>query len=171
MLSSRLCLLRFLGILQKFERQFSHMCEISQSFSMGAWAWQLTVHVQIFCKIPKKPQYCDVAWSPCVMCAMPRGGLTWWSQSDLVCGHLGCSLFFPTSFQMGFWLRSAMPPKHLFNLPHVHHSLLETLPLFLRHLIKNVSWLEEKLDDYNDDDYVLFDCPGKDSQSAEATPQ
>ena len=29
-----------------------------------------------------------------------------------------------------------------------------------RHLIKNLSWLEEKLDDYADDDYVLFDCPG-----------
>ena len=31
----------------------------------------------------------------------------------------------------------------------------------MEHLLDNMSWLQDKLEEYDDDDYVIFDCPGQ----------
>jgi GTPase SAR1 family protein len=30
----------------------------------------------------------------------------------------------------------------------------------MEHLVENISWLEEKIDDFSDD-YLIIDCPGQ----------
>jgi hypothetical protein len=33
--------------------------------------------------------------------------------------------------------------------------------MMLRYLVQNLDWLQDLLTEYNDDDYFIFDCPGK----------
>ena len=40
--------------------------------------------------------------------------------------------------------------------------------IFLRYLLENMDWLDEELGGY-EDDYLIFDCPGKSRLTASAT--
>jgi hypothetical protein len=40
------------------------------------------------------------------------------------------------------------------------YSNMESFLVYFRYFAQNFEWLEEQLDDI-DDDYVIFDCPGK----------